>query len=876
MNRIRCALLCVLMIIGVSSFAYATENNSGSCGSNLTWEVSGSANNCLTISGTGVMNDYVKYDSENWNDNKQLLATPWSGFEINKVILNNGLTHIGAGAFSSPMQLSEITIPASVKTIGNDAFLGADIKTLSLPDNLESIGKYCFSSCYNLETIKFSKNLKVIDRDAFLSCSSIKKISLPDGLQEIGDLAFCDCVNLEQVTLPGSLAHVGASVFSHCFNLRSIIFDGTEEQWRSLNVTFDDELKLQVSITCTKASDNQENGGGSNNGQTTNKSVILPGFHADSNSFGFTNCEADFGIKAGQQYPIHNLINWDTFFFGNKFDLADINGMYRYMKSWGGCCAGMTSLAIQYYLGIRSTSDMLKSRTLRALPKPNSNGDLSDLIGMQQATVDSWPYHYSQNSFMVSVSPSVMVQYLYNKVASVNSTKKPVYIDYCWIKDYSKYMKSEEGGTGAHAIFAYGIEENGPYLVNGKYYEYRVLTIDPNNNYIDGKTKDEFDIFISKDKKEAIIPKSGTNANSLGSGSLVFSEYMRSTGDFTFQLITDNIEMIMPHGTVPEKDYYLMKVKAKNVAIGHNYPTSISENGNASIIRKLYTPSGDNAEVVFLVNKSCNVFSVEKGSIEINFGNKYVELSGNSKVDLNIDANGNKMTINSPSPYKLEIATDTINDKNKQLISIEGSSNLEVETTNNITIKADNLSDFTVRSSDVFERNKSELSVVSDSQEMEIKSDGTVKNPTSTNSQTQTKDIVSHVEPEVDSHSVDTSMPSGTTNQKIAKEPITISKAPASVKAKAKKNKVTVSWKKIKKSKKTKALLAQIRGIEVQYSEDPSFPSATSVKVPLGKKKTKLVLKRLPSKTTYYVRVRYTDGAGGYSNWSKVKAFRTK
>lgn len=107
-------------------------------------------------------------------------------------------------------------------------------------------------------------------------------------------------------------------------------------------------------------------------------------------------------------------------------------------------------------------------------------------------------------------------------------------------------------------------------------------------------------------------------------------------------------------------------------------------------------------------------------------------------------------------------------------------------------------------------------------------------------------------------------------------ESITIPKAPASVKAKAKKNKVTVSWKKIKKSKKTKALLAQIHGIELQYSTEPGFPAENTVKVSLGKKKTKLVLKGLQPKTAYYVRVRYTDGSGGYSNWSKVKAFRTK
>lgn len=110
----------------------------------------------------------------------------------------------------------------------------------------------------------------------------------------------------------------------------------------------------------------------------------------------------------------------------------------------------------------------------------------------------------------------------------------------------------------------------------------------------------------------------------------------------------------------------------------------------------------------------------------------------------------------------------------------------------------------------------------------------------------------------------------------VLNELITINYTPRKLKAKAKKKKITVSWKKIKKTKKTKTLLKQIHGIEVQYSTDPGFPVESSVKVPLGKKKTKLVLKGLQPKTQYFVRVRYTDGAGGYSNWSAVKAFRTK
>ena len=106
-----------------------------------------------------------------------------------------------------------------------------------------------------------------------------------------------------------------------------------------------------------------------------------------------------------------------------------------------------------------------------------------------------------------------------------------------------------------------------------------------------------------------------------------------------------------------------------------------------------------------------------------------------------------------------------------------------------------------------------------------------------------------------------------------AQDNITIQKVPASVKAKAKKNKVTVSWKKIRKTKKTKGLLAQIKGIEVQYSTDPGFASDVNTKA-VGKKKTKAVLK-LRKKTTYYVRVRYV-GADGVSNWSKVKRVKTK
>jgi hypothetical protein len=104
-------------------------------------------------------------------------------------------------------------------------------------------------------------------------------------------------------------------------------------------------------------------------------------------------------------------------------------------------------------------------------------------------------------------------------------------------------------------------------------------------------------------------------------------------------------------------------------------------------------------------------------------------------------------------------------------------------------------------------------------------------------------------------------------------EKITIPKTPAKVKAKAKGAKVTVTWNKIRKTKKTRELRAKIQSIQVQAATDPEFKSVAAAKQ-IGKNRTKTRL-NLQEKTTYFVRVRYV-GADGFSNWSRVKKVKTK
>lgn len=110
----------------------------------------------------------------------------------------------------------------------------------------------------------------------------------------------------------------------------------------------------------------------------------------------------------------------------------------------------------------------------------------------------------------------------------------------------------------------------------------------------------------------------------------------------------------------------------------------------------------------------------------------------------------------------------------------------------------------------------------------------------------------------------------------VVPEKITVTKSPtlSSVKAAAK-GKITIKWQKFKQTKKTKEIWKKIKKVQIQYSTDSSFQTGTVSKL-VGKNKTKLDVKGLQKNTMYYVRIRYTDGTGGYSKWSKVKRAKTK
>ena len=140
----------------------------------------------LRISGTGAMNNYAYTSARGQNGAGS--TAPWGDqnrnavFDgqyntdlISKIIIDEGITSIGNYAFYGYDNVTSVTIPSSVKSIGEGAFT----KCSSLTEfdisskYITSIGNYAFKDCTGLTTFKTSDKVTSIGTDAFANCSSL-------------------------------------------------------------------------------------------------------------------------------------------------------------------------------------------------------------------------------------------------------------------------------------------------------------------------------------------------------------------------------------------------------------------------------------------------------------------------------------------------------------------------------------------------------------------------------------------------------------------------------------------------------------------------------------------------------------------------------
>ena len=90
--------------------------------------------NTMVIDGQGKMCDFDAFDAP-WRKNRA---------SIKKLVVSQGVTHIGEYAFNGCDKLTSVVLPASIESIGARAFFGCSLDTVILPNAAAQIGKEAF------------------------------------------------------------------------------------------------------------------------------------------------------------------------------------------------------------------------------------------------------------------------------------------------------------------------------------------------------------------------------------------------------------------------------------------------------------------------------------------------------------------------------------------------------------------------------------------------------------------------------------------------------------------------------------------------------------------------------------------------------------
>ena len=125
------------------------------------------------------------------------------------------LIKVGDHAFYSS-GISNINFP-NLEELGSYALLNCyHLESITIPEKVTAIPKYCFSNCHNLSQITL-QNVTLIDENAFTSCLTLSAIK-DNKITNIMNYAFDNCHNLRSVYLPYCNS-IGDRAFRGCSSL---------------------------------------------------------------------------------------------------------------------------------------------------------------------------------------------------------------------------------------------------------------------------------------------------------------------------------------------------------------------------------------------------------------------------------------------------------------------------------------------------------------------------------------------------------------------------------------------------------------------------------------------------------------------------------
>ena len=145
--------------------------------------------------------------------------------KITSFTFGESVQHIPAYLCDGMNNLTSVTIPNSITTIGKDAFYNCSSMT-SIVWNARDCADFKTSpfSLYYSEITSFTFGESVQHIPAYLcyGMSKLTSVTIPNSVTTIGEYAFKECTGLTSITIPNNVIYIGSSAFYNCCSLASI------------------------------------------------------------------------------------------------------------------------------------------------------------------------------------------------------------------------------------------------------------------------------------------------------------------------------------------------------------------------------------------------------------------------------------------------------------------------------------------------------------------------------------------------------------------------------------------------------------------------------------------------------------------------------
>lgn len=117
---------------------------------------------------------------------------------------------IDTDAYHSPSELTSVTIPDTIESIGNGAFYGNKLTSLTIPNGVKRIGSWSFQN-NQLASVTIPNTVTSIGDGSF-SNNQLTSVTIPNSITNIEQYAFCNN-KLTSVTIPNGVTSIGSYTF---------------------------------------------------------------------------------------------------------------------------------------------------------------------------------------------------------------------------------------------------------------------------------------------------------------------------------------------------------------------------------------------------------------------------------------------------------------------------------------------------------------------------------------------------------------------------------------------------------------------------------------------------------------------------------------